>query len=247
MLHEWLVHHRQVETTYWWFVNRRDIVRSLLNTHAPQKDSLLEVGCGGGYFSSLLQREGWNVTSADIHPTAARFAHEQGVPKALAFDASGPWPLANNTANAFIMLDVLEHLEHPIDALKEAYRILTPGGIGILTVPAYQFLFSAWDEYNHHYRRYTTNSMKKSALEAGFKIERLTYWNIMTLAPAIAVRLKGRLLKKTIANAEFPKVPKTLNAALITGGCIENYWVHRLPLPAGLSVLAVLKKPAEQT
>lgn len=246
MLYEYLVHHRQIETNYWWFVNRRDIVQSLLDTHYPQKGSLLEVGCGGGFFSSTLQKEGWNVTSADIHPTAARFAREQGVPKALAFDANGLWPLANNVADAFIMLDVLEHIEQPIEALQEAYRILTPGGIGILTVPAYQFLFSAWDEYNHHYRRYTTSTMRKSAQEAGFQIERLTYWNIMTLAPAIAVRLKDRLLKKTISKAEFPKVPKTLNTAFITCGHIENEWVRRLPLPAGLSVLAVLKKPMEQ-
>lgn len=247
MLYEYLVHHRQVETTYWWFVNRRDIVTKLLNTHCPQKGTLLEVGCGGGFLSSTLQREGWNVTSADIHPTAARFAHEQGVPKALAFDASKPWPLASNTANAFLMLDVLEHIEPHIDALQEAYRVLNPGGIALLTVPAYQFLFSAWDEYNQHYRRYTTTTMKEVAQQAGFKIQRLTYWNIMTLAPAVVVRLKDRFLNKTISKAEFPKVPKALNAALIASGRIENEWVRRLPLPAGLSVLAVLKKPTENT
>lgn len=246
MLYEWLVHHRKIEANYWWFVNKRHIVQSLLDTYCPQKGSLLEVGCGGGYLSSALTRNGWNVISTDLHPAAAQFAREQGVPIALAFDANGPWPLANSIADAFIMLDVLEHLELHIEALQEAYRVLKPDGIGLLTVPAYQFLFSAWDKYNHHYRRYTTTTMKKSVQQAGFQIQRLTYWNIMTLAPAIAVRLKDRFASKTLSGTEFPKVPKALNAALIAGGRIENEWVRRLPLPAGLSVLAVLKKPLEK-
>jgi 2-polyprenyl-3-methyl-5-hydroxy-6-metoxy-1,4-benzoquinol methylase len=243
MLHEWLVHHRQVETTYWWFVNRRAIVQHLLDTHAPEKGALLEVGSGGGLLSAVLQQQGWNVTSADLHPAAASFAREQGVPKSLAFDADKPWPLQSNTADAFVMLDVLEHLEHPVDALNEAYRLLTPNGIGLITVPAYQFLFSAWDEYNHHYRRYTTTSLRNTIQQANFHIERLTYWNIMTLPPAIAVRLKDRFLSKKIDSAEFPKVPKLLNDTLIACGRLENQWLHHLPLPAGLTVLAVIRKP----
>lgn len=64
--------------------------------------------------------------------------------------------------------------------------------------------------------------MRKSAQDAGFQIERLSYWNIMTLVSAIAVRLRDQFLNKTISNAEFPKVPKALNAALIVGLEVET-------------------------
>ncbi len=244
MQENWLEVHRKTEAKYWWFVNKRHIVRRLLARHRPPGNTLLEVGCGGGLFSGQLARAGWHVISADLSPDGAKFAREQGVRHALAFDGSAGWPLAGGIADCFVLLDVLEHLEKPHEALAEAFRVLRPGGVGIVTVPAYQFLFSAWDEYNHHYRRYTARMLSDTAKRAGFHIERSTYWNAITLAPAILLRLKDKLLKKQLTGAEFPRTPALLNAALVGFGRIENAWVARLPLPAGLSVIAVLRKKA---
>lgn len=243
MLHEWLVVHREIEADYWWFINKRRLVRRFLDRGAPERGTLLEIGCGGGLFSSLLLANGWRVLSADVTPDAARFAHEQGVPKALAFDAGAGWPLANATMDTVIMLDMLEHVRNDALCLAEARRVVRPGGLVVISVPAYPFLFSAWDEYNRHFRRYTAGRLRRLLLETGWKIERLTYWNAVSVPPALLLRLKDRLIKPTLRELEFPRVPRFVNALLSAYGYVETAWIERFNLPFGLSVIAVAHNP----
>ncbi len=242
MLHEWLLVHHRTETTYWWFVNKRRLARMLLEEYAPASGLLLEAGCGGGLFSSELQAEGRNIACGDVSAAAARFAHAQGVRKTLAFDAGRGWPFREASVDAVVMLDVLEHIKNDGACLEEVRRVLQPGGVAVVTVPAYPWLFSAWDAYNEHFRRYTAKSLMKTAQEAGFDIERCSYWNAVSVPPAVVVRWKDRLLGAKLKDVEFPHVPQWVNAALMTYGRLENRWLKRLPLPLGLSVWAVLKK-----
>ena len=245
MLHEWLVVHRKTETHYWWFVNKRRIIRQLLRQYAQPKGLLLEVGCGGGLFSSQLHNEGYTVISADRAPEAAYFAHKNGVPKTLAFDGDKTWPFAENSIDTVILLDVLEHLENDYEAICNIKRILRPGGIAILNVPAYQFLFSQWDVYNRHYRRYTTRRLCAHAKKAGFHIQRTTYWNLISMPPALVLRLKERFQRHKTDPDEFPPVPRWVNRALIAYGKLEAAWLRHFPLPSGLSALVVLQKEKE--
>jgi SAM-dependent methyltransferase len=242
MLHEWLLVHHRTEMNYWWFVNKRRWVRALLERHAPQRGALLEVGCGGGLFSSELAHEGWRVISSDLSPAAASYAREQGVLEALAFDADTGWPFKDNVVDVVVMLDMLEHVRDDIRALRETWRVLRPGGLAVVMVPAYPFLFSAWDKYNEHYRRYTALSLAVKAREAGFHVAQASYWNAISVPPAVLVRLKDRLLGTKLNKVEFPKVPEFINSALIAYGRAECAWLKRHPLPMGLSVWAVLKK-----
>lgn len=242
MLHEWLLVHHKTETNYWWFINKRRWAHALLNHYAPGSGLVLEAGCGGGLFSSELQAEGRKIISGDLAPAAARFAHEQGVRKTLAFDAGRGWPFRDASVDSTIMLDMLEHVEHDRACLEEVARVLRPGGIVVLTVPAYPCLFSAWDKYNEHFRRYTVKSVSAAARAAGFQIERCSYWNAVSVPPAIALRWKDRLLGAKLKDLEFPSVPKWLNATLKAYGRVEHAWLKQFPLPCGLSVWAVLKK-----
>lgn len=242
MQHEWLIVHRNTETDYWWFVNKRRAVRGLLGRYAPSQGRLLEVGCGGGLFSAELATEGWKVFSADLSPAGAAFAHAQGVPAALAFDAGRHWPLAENSMDVCILLDVLEHVEQDKDCLGEIGRVLRPGGIAVLTVPAYPFLFSAWDTHNTHYRRYTVRSLSETARAAGLEISRMSYWNAISVPPACVMRLKDKFFSGRVGFDEFPRVPRAVNAFLKAYGRLEAAGVCRWDLPFGLSVLAVLRK-----
>lgn len=242
MQHEWLLVHRATETEYWWFVNKRRIVRQLLDRYAAPRSVLLEAGCGGGLFSSELTAAGWRVISADVSPAAAAFAHAQGVPGALAFDVGGGWPLADNAVDAVVMLDVLEHVKNDAAGLAEVRRVLRPGGVAVIAVPAYQFLFSAWDRYNVHYRRYTAGRLGRLARDAGLEIAHMTYWNAISVPPALVLRLKDKFGRKPAVFSEFPKVPGVINAGLKAYGRIEAAWLRGRRLPFGLSVLAVLRK-----
>ncbi len=245
MLYEWLVEHRITEANYWWFVNKRLLVRRLLAQHRKGHGVLLEVGSGGGLLSAVLAGDGWRVISADLFPEAAQFAREHGVREALAFAANQGWPLADASIDAFVMLDALEHVEGDADCLAEACRVLRPGGLGIVSVPAYQFLFSSWDEYNGHYRRYTRGMLARAAADAGLQVVRTSYWNAVSLPPAVVLRWKDRIRGVKIEKAEYPKVPGWVDAALRGIGRMECAWIARWPMPAGLSAIAVLRKDGE--
>ena len=241
MRHEWLLEHRKTEADYWWFVNKRRLVLQLLDAYAPDRGVLLEAGSGGGLFASILQEHGWRVVATDLAPDAARFARAHGVRHAIAMDAATGWPFADDSAEALVMLDVLEHIEDDTAALAEVRRVLRPGGIAVVSVPAYQWLFSSWDAYNEHYRRYTGTRLRKCAQAAGLEVLRLSYWNAVSLPPAICLRLKDRLAGVEYERLEYPPVPRVVNAALIAYGRIESTWLQWGSMPAGLSVAVVLR------
>ncbi|MBI2422056.1 MAG: class I SAM-dependent methyltransferase [Candidatus Hydrogenedentes bacterium] len=242
MQHEWLVVHRETEAHYWWFINKRRFVLQLLARHAPARGTLLELGCGGGLFSSILAEQGWRVISSDVAEPAVVFAHKQGVPEGVVFDAGRGWPLAADSIDVFIMLDVLEHVKDHAAAMAEACRVLRPGGVGIIAVPAYPFLFSPWDEYNRHFRRYTTGTLVAVVQSGGLHVLQKTYWNAITLLPAIAVRWKERVTQRLPVYEGFPPVRPIVNRLLILLGRMECAWLRLLPLPAGLSAVVTVRK-----
>lgn len=239
---EHLAELRRKESTYWWHVNKRLMVTRLLNRAAPAPCSLLEIGCGGGLLSSTLAQDGWDVVVGDLEPEAIRYARNAGGVRGVRFDADRPWPLADNRFGAVLMLDVLEHLEDDRAVLGEMERVLQPGGVAIVTVPAHQFLFSRWDELLGHKRRHRRRRLRSIVRSAGFDILRLSYWNLIGLVPALVLRGKDRLLGSRREHAEFPRVSKWMNRWLTQWGRLECSMLERFDQPMGLSLVAVLQK-----
>jgi len=236
---------REKETSYWWHVNKRQLVMALLKRGVRPGASILEVGCGGGYLATVLAETGWREVAADVSYDAARFARNAGAADALVFDATDAWPVADDRFDAVLMLDVLEHLDDDVAALAEARRVLRPGGVLVLTVPAHPFLFSTWDRLVGHRRRYTRKRLAAAARSACLRPARLTGWNLISLVPALLLRTRDRLLGSTQTVAEFPDVPARVNACLKWLGRIENFFCRRINLRFGLSFAAVLAKDEE--
>lgn len=244
MRREWLQEHHQLEAHYWWFVNKRRMVAALLDG-LPRCGRMLEVGCGGGQMSAMFLEAGWDVVATDVQPDGAEYARRRGVEKTLVHDAGHGWPFASGAFDAAILLDVLEHIEDDAAALEQLHRVLRPGGGAVVAVPAYQCLFSSWDEYNRHYRRYTAGQLARAARQAGFTVSRTTYWNAVSLPPAVVLRLKDRIRPQHLEEAHYPAVPRVVNRMLTLYGVLEAAWLRRLPLPSGLSAVAVLRKEVQ--
>jgi hypothetical protein len=123
--------------------------------------------------------------------------------------------------------------------------VTRPGGFLLVTVPAYQGLWSYHDEANHHYRRYGRRMLRSSAVRAGWRVERMTSFNSVLLAPAAAVRLVQRRRGAHNGHSNDLAVgPAWLNDVLERPLALEASWLGRgHTLPAGLSLLAVLSKP----
>jgi SAM-dependent methyltransferase len=155
-----------------------------------------------------------------------------------------PWP--DRSFDLITSLDVIEHTPDDRVALGELRRVSKPGGWLLVTVPAYQTLFSLHDVANHHYRRYTRATLAGPARAAGWQILRTTYFNSLLLAPAAAVRLAQR--RRSIEDGYTPNVelgPRWMNSLLEQPLRAEARWISRgRTLPAGLSLLALLQNPA---
>jgi SAM-dependent methyltransferase len=244
---EHLLELHRLEAGYWWHVNKRRIVLHLLRRAAKPPGRLLDVGCGGALLAATLARKGWTVSAADLAPEALAFATEHGIAETHRFDAGARWPLADESFQAVVMTDLLEHLDDDDAALAEARRVLAPGGAIVVTVPAHAFLFSRWDSMLGHRRRYSRKGLRAAAARGGLRVERLTWWNAAALPPALVMRRKEGPPSEKERHAEFVRVPRPVNGLLKFWGWMEDAWLNVAGIPLGLSLAAVLRKdPAAQ-
>ena len=152
-------------------------------------------------------------------------------------------PFPEDSFDFAVSLDVIEHLEDDLTALRELRRTVAPGGSLLVTVPAYQWLWSGHDEINHHHRRYTRRSLQRVAEAAGWRQARTTYFNSLLLPAAIVLRVLDRLSTKTTESSlDLWVPPEPLNWVLERPLAIEAALIKRgVRIPAGLSLLAVFR------
>lgn len=229
-----------LEEGYWWHVAKRALVSRLLKSHFPAPGRLVEGGIGSARNLLDFQQRGYQVTGFDIMPEAVEHARQRGIEDAHVLDLSEPWPLPPKSVRAGVLLDVLEHLADPVQVLRNAASVLEPGGGLVVTVPAYPWLYSAWDRHLGHYRRYTAKQLKKHADQAGFKVTWLSHWNAFTLPAAVIVRGLNRVFKRE-GHSDFPRVSPTVNSLLTRSAQVERNWLLGAGLPVGLSLVGVLK------
>ncbi|MBV8430232.1 MAG: class I SAM-dependent methyltransferase [Solirubrobacterales bacterium] len=230
---------------HWWYRGRRLIVGSELGRlKLPSDAEILDAGCGSGRTLVDLAHHG-TVSGIELDPDAAEFAASRGCGEVKVGRLEElPWP--DRTFHLITCLDVLEHTPDDRRALSELRRVTTFGGWLLLTVPAYQALWSLHDAANHHFRRYSRRSLRLAALEAGWRLVRLTSFNTILLPVAAAVRLAQRQRSPDSSyNPELKLGPAWLNSALEQPLRAEARWLDRGgTLPAGLSLLAVLENPS---
>ena len=235
----------KVEKEHWLMVVRRSIVRDSLAaylTKRPEETRLLDFCCGSGIFIEELQREGFDTYGLDISAEAVRFGELNGIKNLDVID-SHKISFSDNTFDAVLSMDMLEHLENEDWALSEIERVLKPGGIAVVMVPAYMFLWGVQDKASHHYRRYTKGKLldqiKKSTK---FELMRSSYFNTF-LFPAIAVvRLISRLFGFQGRESDYDLNSPFLNKIFFSIFNTERKALTYMNFPFGVSVLTVLKK-----
>lgn len=230
------------ELEHWWFRGRRDVLCSILRQLALAPGTrVLEVGSGTGGNLDILAQFGSvsglemdaNALAMSVERTRGRFDLRRG-------RCPDDVPFHEGTFDLICFLDCLEHIADDVGTLEGMRGLLAPGGSILVTVPAYQWLWSAHDEFLHHHRRYDRASLTKCAQAAGYRIERVTYFNTLLLPLAVAVRWCDRLLRRGRSSGDaVPAAP--LNAILYGIFKREASWLAHHGLPFGVSLLAVLK------
>lgn len=234
----------EIEKTNWWFVSRRQIIASLLRRFiGPQKkvDTLLDVGCGPGINAPMLQNFTKHLDLMEASPEAITIAREIN-PELSIIKGVLPGVSLEKKYDVVTMFDVLEHIEDDkasIDAIRD---ILKPGGMLLLSVPAFMFLWSEHDEVVHHKRRYTKKQLNTLLERAGFTPLFSSYANFF-IFPFIALfRLLKKNRSKKTGKSDFFPIPKFVNEALRLLFSSERFLLSFMSLPFGVSLFGVYKK-----
>lgn len=235
----------RAEKEHWLMIVRRLIARDFLKASVnkkPKETTVLDFGCGSGLFVSELEEQGYEAYGLDISEEAVRFGLLQGRKNLGVIDAH-KIDFPDNTFDAIFGMAVLEHLEDESWALQEMQRVLKPGGVVILMVPAYQFLWGVQDEVAHHYRRYTKESLLKKIQESTSLTEvASTYFNTFLFLPIAGFRLISRVLGIKGRESDFDINSPFLNKLFFSIFNAERKVLATLSFPFGVSALTVFKK-----
>ncbi|HEY4895757.1 MAG TPA: class I SAM-dependent methyltransferase, partial [Solirubrobacteraceae bacterium] len=135
----------QAEDRHWWYRGRRTVLDGVLRSLGlPQEARILDAGCGSGRNMVELARYG-HVTGVELSDTSVELARARNSGEVIAGSVL-EMPFADGSFDLAVSLDVIEHLEDDLGALRELRRTMAPGGALLVTVPAYQWLWSGHDE-----------------------------------------------------------------------------------------------------
>jgi SAM-dependent methyltransferase len=232
----------RVEDRHWWYRGRRQVLeRTIGRLRLEPRARILDAGCGSGRNMVDLARHG-EVTGVELSRASAELALARGVGEVVEGSVM-EMPFAAAAFDLAVCLDVIEHLQDDRGALRELRRVVAPGGALLVTVPAYQWLWSGHDEVNHHHRRYNRATLERAAREAGWECAVATHFNSLLLPVAIALRALDRLhARATESSLDLWVPPDPLNWLLQQPLNLEAALIGRGGhIPAGLSLLAVLR------
>jgi len=232
----------RAEDRHWWYRGRRTVLEGVLGgLDLPAGTRILDAGCGSGRNMIELARYG-TVTGVELSETSVALARERQCGEVVAGSVL-EMPFPNHSFELAVSLDVIEHLEDDLTALREMRRTVAPGGALLVTVPAYQWLWSGHDEINHHHRRYTRRSLQRIGEQAGWQQVRTTYFNSLLLPAAILLRVLDRFSRRTTESSlDLWIPPEPLNWLLQRPLALEAALIGRGGrIPAGLSLLAVFR------
>lgn len=231
---------RDLEDVHWWFSARREILKKVLDTYAPTIGNrrVLEVGCGSGGNLDLLSHYG-ELHAMELDDGARKFANKRNLcevrkgclPDHIPFDLQ---------FDMICLFDVLEHIENDIGTLKALNKLITPDGVIIVTVPAYDFLWCDHDTLHFHQRRYTRAQLAALARVAGLKVAYSSYFNFLLFPLIASIRFLEKLAQRKGSDMKMPV--RWVNNLLKRIFSSERYLLPGLKYPFGVSVINVLKK-----
>ena len=242
---DFYLQYASVEDKHWWFVARRQIIQQVIQKlNLPKNAQILEAGCGTGGNLQMLSRHG-QVSAMELEEIACQLANQRQVTQVKRGSLPDNIPFTLQY-DLILILDVIEHLDDDLSAIKALYYKLKPGGYLLITVPAYRFLWSEHDDINHHKRRYRLKGLKQVVKKAGYELNYGSYFNTFLFPVVAIVRVLAKLLPKQNNNqlsSDLVVPSKPVNQILKWLFASERYLINKFPLPFGVSVLILAQKP----
>jgi 2-polyprenyl-3-methyl-5-hydroxy-6-metoxy-1,4-benzoquinol methylase len=230
------------ENSHWWHKAKRELAKRLSAKYTNKLTSdnkVLDVGCGTGLILESLGTKA-KLYGIDSQQEALAICRSKGLKNVKKDDAQN-MKFKSNQFDLVTMFDVLEHTDEK-KTISEVNRILKKDGIVFITVPAYQWMWSSWDEILKHHKRYTKEDLENLLEKNDFKIIKLSYFYTLIFIPAAIVRKLKSVFSKNGYTSDFALPPSLINQTLLNISKVEMEILLNSSLPFGLSVVAVAKK-----
>lgn len=229
----------RLEDSYWWFVGKRLLISKFIPRN---RKKILDLGCGTGRMLEYLEEYGQKIYGLDSSREALTYCLRRNLSNNLITGDVHYLPFRNNCFDLIIASDVLEHAKDDFIVLSELFRILQKGGLLLITVPAYSFLWSSHDILHKHYRRYKSSNLRKLITKANFKIEKISYFNFFIFPLVLLFRSFKKISSLRKNQSDYLYTPKFLNRLLVTIYKIESSLIKKLNFPFGVSILCLISK-----
>tara|TARA_B100000427_G_C15402443_1_gene548281 strand:+ start:199 stop:939 length:741 start_codon:yes stop_codon:yes gene_type:complete len=232
----------KLESSHWWFVARRKIIQKAINNlDLPRNIRILDAGCGNGDNLSLLSTFG-DLVAFEKNEYALKTAKSKKIGEI--YKAELPDKLPNTVKTNFdliVLLDVLEHIDDDSKSLTTVRKLMNNKGIILITVPAFQWLWSEHDVIHHHKRRYSKSELREKLDSSGFRIKYISYFNTLLFPFALVERIGQKIFSPS--NPEILELPNNkINFLLEKIFSLEAIFMNKISLPFGLSLVAIAEK-----
>lgn len=235
-----------IEQEHWYYSGKRHFVRDWIRRVRPPRaeDVLLDCGAGTGIFAKEMESL-CRVLVLDDHEEALRILRTRFRPEQILSLAGDRVPLADGSLDFVTALDVLEHVPDDAAVVQGFHRLLKPGGLAVVTVPAGMALWSDWDVALHHFRRYSRPQLRALFPDEAWELVHVNYTNVLVY-PAVWVVRKWRALRRSpgaeraLARSEDKLPPRWLNTLLRATFTGMAHW--RIPFPFGVSLVLVARR-----
>ena len=256
------------EEGHYWHLHRCAIIFELMRAICPDTSArILDIGCGTGRVATHLNQHGWHVDYSDVHRQGLEVARRRAEVRLgatvddrrfIRLDITHQFP--SHRYLGALLLDVLEHLPDDAAVMRNLHQGLTAGQerapqrfhrpFVVFTVPAFEMLWSPWDDLERHKRRYTLDQARRLAEHSGFAVERLSYFFFPLFFAALGMKSlrAGRraVLGAPAAPASIVELTEsrsipTINRVILRLLSLESRWLQQRDLPLGTSILCVAR------
>ena len=193
--------YQELQESHWWFMVRDNLLMDLVFKNIKKGSLVMDFGCNYGHAVKLLGDKGYESFGVDVSREAVNYGRSININDISLISEKD---IQNNSLDAVISMDVLEHIDNDKETLEYIWSKLKPGGLMIVTVPAFMFLWGVQDEISHHFRRYKLSELLYLAGEVGdFEIVKKTYFNSFLFMPVAIIRVLSKLFKLKSRNSDL--------------------------------------------
>ena len=245
----------RLEDDFWWYGGmRHHLLMALIrqwNWREVPSPRILDAGCGTG---ALLQRltgglgrrlRTNDAYGLDVSPVALDFCRQRGLIERISLGSITAMPFPSRHFDIVVSFDVLCDVRDVQAGFCEIARVLRPGGLAVINLPAYQWLYSEHDRAVNNLQRFDKKTVVQQVAEAGMRIERISHVNTFLFGPAALMRLlrRGKISRQT-ARSDLVPLPRAVNYLLAQVMRVEAELLRmsNLSLPFGLSILTLARK-----